>query len=44
MSTAIFSSPGNVESRAEGLGVQRKEPNADELMKSALKNMDKDTH
>jgi len=44
LSTAIFSSPGNVESRAEGLGVQRKEPNADELMKSALKNMDKDTH
>jgi molecular chaperone DnaK len=41
LSTAMFNSPGGVELHADGAGVQKKEQDADQLMKSALKDLDK---
>jgi len=44
LSAAIFSSPGDAASQSAGIGVQKKDMDANELMKSALKDMDKQKH
>jgi molecular chaperone DnaK len=41
LAAAMLNSPGNVELQFDGTSVQDKEPNANQLMKSALKDMDK---
>jgi molecular chaperone DnaK len=41
LAAAMMNRPGNVEMRADGVGEQEEEPDLNQLMKSALKNMDK---
>jgi molecular chaperone DnaK len=41
LAAAMLNGPENMELRADGAGVQQKEPDAGQLMKSALKDIDK---